>query len=108
MDLPVPPSVNELFPGKVRRFKSAKYKRWIAAAGWEINMQKVRPVSGPYRLSLEFAESLRGDVSNRVKAVEDLLVTHRLTADDRYGELGAVKRSPDVLKDRCRVRVEAR
>lgn len=30
--LPMPPSVNGLFAGKVRRFKSKKYKEWEAIA----------------------------------------------------------------------------
>lgn len=108
LDLPVPPSVNGLFPGKTRRFKSAKYKAWIEAAGWEIKAQKVRPVSGPYAITIELAETLRGDVDNRTKACLDLLVSHRLTPDDSKAVSVTACRSPGILKDRCRVRVEAR
>lgn len=108
LDLPIPPSVNNMFPGRSGRFKSAEYKAWIKAAGWELNAQKVRPVSGPYALTLELPEKMRGDVDNRLKGISDLLVSHRLTPDDSRAVSATAVRTPGILKDRCRVRVEAR
>lgn len=108
LDLPIPPSVNNMFPGRAGRFKSKQYRAWIKEAGQEINMQKVWPVSGPYALTLELPEKMRGDVDNRLKGVADLLVSHRLTPDDSRAVSATAVRTPGILKDRCRVRVEAR
>lgn len=108
LDLPIPPSVNNMFPGRAGRFKSAQYKAWIKAAGWELKAQGVGSVSGPYVLTLELPEKMPGDLDNRLKGISDLLVAHRLTPDDRHAVSVTACRSPDVLKDRCRVRVEAR
>lgn len=108
LDLPIPPSVNGLFPGKERRFKSPQYKAWITEAQWDIKAQKPKPVKGRFALWIDLPEGMAGDISNRIKAVEDLLVAVCLTADDRHAVSVTACRSPDVLKDRCRVRVEAR
>lgn len=108
MDLPVPPSVNGLFAGKSRRYKSAAYKAWLQHAGLEINQQKVPPVSGPYNLTLQLSIKDRADVDNRTKPVLDLLVKHRLTPDDRLCHRASAERSEEVLPGRCRIMVEAR
>ncbi len=108
LDLPIPPSVNNMFPGRAGRFKSKQYRAWILAAGWELKMQKVWPVSGAYALTLELPENMRGDVDNRLKGISDLLVSHRLTPDDSRAFSATAVRSPGILKDRCRVTVEAR
>lgn len=103
LDLPVPPSANNLFPGKARRFKSTAYKAWLESAGWDVKAARPRPVTGPYSLDVLLPINLRGDVSNRIKAVEDLLVTHGLTPDDRHCHRASATRSALTKAGLCRV-----
>lgn len=88
ISIPVPPSVNAMYAnsrnGRGRgRYKTASYKQWIDEAGWEIKAQNPAPVTGKYRLRISLPP-IRGDADNRVKAVADLLVSLRLTPDDRH------------------------
>lgn len=103
LDLPLPPSLNSLYPGKERRRKSRAYKAWLTAAGWEAKLQKVWPVSGPYTLDVRLPKAMPGDASNRIKPIEDLLVSLRLTPDDRYCQRPCATRDAAVLPGRCRV-----
>lgn len=87
LNLPFPPSVNNLFVnGKFGRFRSQKYDSWIMEAGNEILRQRPRKVAGPVILSFEFQEgrdNRKRDISNLIKAPEDLLVKHGIIeADD--------------------------
>ncbi len=83
----MPPSVNGLFDGMgKRRFISDPYKAWREAAGIEVLRQRPRPVKGMVVLLFEFQEKDRRkrDVSNYIKAPEDLLVHYGLIeADDQ-------------------------
>lgn len=88
LNLPFPPSVNNLFiNGKSGRFRSQKYDSWIMEAGNEILRQRPSKVSGPVVLSFEFEEgrdNRKRDISNLIKAPEDLLVKHGIIeADDQ-------------------------
>lgn len=87
--LPFPPSVNNLFVnGKNGRFRSQKYDSWIQEAGTEIMRQRPPKVAGPVSLAFEFQEGhdkRKRDISNLVKAPEDLLVKHGIIeADDQF------------------------
>ena len=108
IDLPIGPSLNNMFPtyGGVRR-KSRKYRAWLKEAGWELKAGKPGRVEGPYRLLLKLPAKMPGDVSNRLKAVEDLLVAHGITPDDRYAISSGAERCPDVPAGRCIVQVRA-
>lgn len=108
LDLPTPPSANNLYPGRARRFKSPAYKAWLVDAGLALNLQRPDRVAGPYALVLRLPAAMRGDVSNRIKAVEDLLVKHGVTPDDRHCVSSTALRCPDVAKGRCLVVVEER
>lgn len=80
-----PPSLNNIYanvPGK-GRVKSARYRTWQAAAGWDVKAAKVGLVEGLVRLDLTVKKPRnRSDISNRVKAVEDLLVNMGVLIDD--------------------------
>ncbi|MEO1187986.1 MAG: hypothetical protein AAFW60_02860 [Pseudomonadota bacterium] len=103
LDLPLGPSVNGMFPGRTRRRKSNAYVVWIQAAGWEINIQKPKPLGpGRYEVAIQVPEKMRGDADNRIKAVLDLLVSRGLTPDDDKADC-SVKRSADVPAGRCHV-----
>ena len=91
--LPFPPSVNSMFANSFNksgkgRFKSKAYKAWTKAAGQELQIQRPRRTRGNIDLNIAFAASQRVhrgqklDISNHIKAVEDLLVQHGIIEDD--------------------------
>lgn len=82
IDLPVPPSVNNLFfnrPGG--RTITPKYKAWQTEAGWMLQASKPPAIKGPVALMYTFEEG-RADLGNLEKPVTDLLVTHKLIDGD--------------------------
>lgn len=109
VELPFPPSVNNLFSqglvkGKVRRFPSRKYKQWRKEANILLRLAKL-PEFGMNRVDIRIAltpkDSRPRDVDNFNKAVLDALVEARVIADDRY--IARV----DAYWDRSRVDVGA-
>jgi len=105
IDIPVPPSTNKLFvnvPGR-GRVKSSEYRKWRDTAGRSIQSQPHAKVPGRVSITIEVRRG-RGDIDNKVKAVLDLLVLHRLIDDDKHVE-SVTARWSDV--DSCRVTVEA-
>jgi crossover junction endodeoxyribonuclease RusA len=85
LSIPHPPSVNSLYrnvPGRGRA-KTERYKTWLTAAGWEIRRQRPGRIEGPYSLTIIVKrKNKRADLGNLVKAVEDILVAHRVIEDD--------------------------
>jgi Holliday junction resolvase RusA-like endonuclease len=99
--LDLPPSTNNLFATGAtgRRFKSAEYTDWIEEAGWRLNAQRPRPIAGKVALLIDVEEpktKIRQDCTNRVKAVEDLLVSHGIIEgdDQRYVREVTVRWAP--------------
>lgn len=87
IDLPFPPSTNNLFiNGKHGRFRSQRYDTWIQCAGTEILRQRPTKFTGAVSLVFEFQEGhdkRKRDITNLLKAPEDLLVKHGIIeADD--------------------------
>ena len=83
-EIPVPPSVNRLY-ANVRgkgRVKSNLYRTWLRAAQNEMLAQQCRPFDAPAIITLNIPEHTRGDLSNRFKAAEDLLVRCGVLPDD--------------------------
>lgn len=65
------------------RFKTVAYKKWLTDAGWELKAQRPPRVEGRYAMHLSFgAVRQRRDLSNCIKAVEDLIVAHGIVEDD--------------------------
>lgn len=104
-DLPMPPTSNSMFStviikGKPRRITTRGYKAWREAAGDALARQYAamgapalhRPVSLSIRVGLNYT----GDISNRIKAVEDLLVTGLEMPDDRYIERIVIERDQSI------------
>lgn len=84
-----PPSLNNIYanvPGR-GRVKSGRYKVWRSAAGWDVKLAKPASFSCKVVLDLTVARPrVRSDISNRIKAVEDLLVEMGVLADDSLVE----------------------
>lgn len=88
LTLPMPPSVNGLFANKKAggRIKTKQYKDWQKLAGACIR-DSHRQSLGPYVLSIALRRSsvsVLSDLTNREKAISDLLVEHGIVKDDRY------------------------
>lgn len=109
LTLPLCPSVNELYanvPGR-GRIATRKYRQWKTDAGWKLQAQPRRQFVGPFRVAIYLPEKMRGDVDGRIKATVDLLVSHRITPDDRFAKSVLVERSELVAANECLVVVES-
>ncbi len=88
LHLIMPPTTNNLFAtarASGRRFRTAEYKIWVQQAGLQLNRQRPPLVAGKVSLLIEVEEpktARHQDCTNRVKAVEDLLVSHRVIQGD--------------------------
>lgn len=82
--LPFPPTVNGLYNGKVRRFKSNKYKDWIESATKKILKQDYAFFTKECEVVMSFVkpDNRKRDVANLEKAVGDFLVFAGVLADD--------------------------
>lgn len=86
VQLPKPPTVNQLYanvPGK-GRVKTARYRTWLNAAGWDLKAARCDRIAGPVAVHYLVPDSARFDGANLEKAISDLLVEHELIDDDRY------------------------
>ena len=68
---------------------------------------KSQKVSGPFALEIKVAQGMRGDISNRIKLVEDLLVSIEATDDDKHAHRVSIERCADVPEFDCYVTVRA-
>ena len=99
MFLPFPPSVNGLFAGKARRFKSDAYKTWLKAAKVEFDAQMEYDKyyagfapntehKGQVKLTFLFKapDKRKRDLDNLLKAGIDFIVNQGVIAgdDSRY------------------------
>ena len=87
IDLPFPPSSNNLFINVRRgRIRSSKYAEWAAEAGWELKRQRAPELKGPVSLFYQLQDGRdkrKRDLGNLEKAVTDLLVEYGvIEADD--------------------------
>ena len=85
IDLPRMISVNALWRIAGRRLiKSDEYREWLKECGWEIRIQKPRPVEGNYRLHIEALKEggARRDIDNIIKAISDLLEMMKVISND--------------------------
>lgn len=107
--LPLPPSTNNLFPGRERRYKSVEYRRWLAEAEewWAespISHQAAWPLDKqPVVLWVvdfyAFMPTWLGDLDNKFKAPIDYICTKTGLRDNRLVEIHAKRiTSPNRLK----------
>jgi crossover junction endodeoxyribonuclease RusA len=86
LNIPIPPSTNNLFinRGKYRAI-APEYEQWRQQAGWILKSQRPKHISGEIDIEIKCQrKSARSDISNRIKAVEDLLVHCNVIDDDRF------------------------
>lgn len=111
INLPFPPSVNNLFiNGKNGRFRSQRYDSWIMEAGNEILRQRPAKVAGPVILIFEFQEGRdkrKRDISNLIKAPEDLLVKYGIIEADDGSIVREIKVKWNADIEGARVTVES-
>lgn len=109
IELPFPVSVNDMFlnnRGRGKgRIKSPGYRAWIESAGYKLLAQRVPKFNERVSLSIELDETRRGDCSNRIKCVEDLLVSHGVIPDDSKKWVKGVSVSWAPVKD-CVVHIK--
>lgn len=110
IQLPFPPSVNNLFlNGKHGRFRSQKYDSWIQEAGTEIMRQRPSKCPGPVSLMFEFQEGRdkrKRDITNLLKAPEDLLVKHGIIDADDGSVVRRVSAAWNAEVDGVRITIE--
>lgn len=97
--LPFPPTTNNLFAGKARRFPSRAYKDWKAEA-WRA-LQRQLPIAAfdaPVEIVMRLGrpDNRRRDIANYEKAVSDLLVSAGILADDSLIERLVMEWARDV------------
>lgn len=85
LTLPFPITVNAMFAGKDRRYKSRRYADWCQEAGYALNKQNPIPVKGQVEILYEVQDGKDGrrrDLVNLEKGVTDLLVEHGVIEAD--------------------------
>jgi Holliday junction resolvase RusA-like endonuclease len=86
LSLPYPPTANNLFfntrgRGRVR---TDRYRTWAVAAGGDVRRQNPGRIEGQYSLDITLGrpDKRKRDLSNAIKALEDLIVEHQIVEDD--------------------------
>lgn len=119
LDFALPPSTNQLFveaAGKKKgsgrqRVKTAEYKAWIELAGLNLKTQlseaKIRIGDDPlfaenFGLWIRLDINHQGDITNRIKALEDFLVAAHVTTGDQWNDRALVERDREIPTP-CRV-----
>lgn len=102
VSLPMPPSSNNMFATfNGRRIISREYKAWRAGVKTVINaawLQQGKPKFEPHlSLTIHLGLNYRGDISNRIKAIEDALGNSIPGfPDDRYIDKIDIERTPGI------------
>lgn len=125
IDLPLPPSTNALFveaAGKVKgegrqRVKTLAYKSWLRDAGYLLNAaaaragvkldvdEKKEAPAFPVNWGIWIRADLdhHSDITNRIKATEDLLVGRKVTCGDQWDDRCTVERDRSIPRAMIRV-----
>ena len=111
--LPVPPSANNLFVNRKGggRAISPRYRAWRAEASTHV-LATPRPqdaLSERAELLILINPAKRGhildDITNRIKPLEDLLVSAGVLADDSIVAKCTIVRAPELPVNTCAVTV---
>lgn len=104
--LPIPPSTNNLFFNLPRggRAISKPYAAWKAEAQVVLMRQRPGRIMGEVEILIECRRKrCNSDISNRIKAVEDLLVSQQVIEDDIRVQVITAKWSTEI--EECRVTI---
>jgi hypothetical protein len=108
LSLGFPPSVNNMFvnmPGH-GRVLSKQYREWRAENGWRIMAARAPRIPGPVKVTYEYENRVRrADLTNFVKAPEDLLVSLNIIDGDHNAVVREVVLRWADIKG-CRVTIE--
>lgn len=88
--LPLPTSANAIWARtRTGMRKSDSYKAWITEAGWEARRQRPGKIQGKYKISIHAVrpDNKRRDLSNLLKATEDLLQSLQIIENDCLAEM---------------------
>lgn len=105
--LPLPPSVNNLFAGKKRRFPTKRYEDWRTEAWAALGYQKPWPrYDEPVKVTLAIGrpDNRRRDLDNLLKGPLDLLTSAGILKDDDLVHDVRAYWCPEVVG--CRVEIE--
>jgi Holliday junction resolvase RusA-like endonuclease len=103
VDLPMPTSVNAMFANAAKgRVRTKEYNAWLNEARWHVltawrNAGKpVAPDDVPMGLFIRVGLTDRKrDISNCIKAVEDVLVKELPIPDDRWNDRVIIERNAE-------------
>ncbi len=107
--LPFPPSVNALYSTNKRthrRFKSKRYEAWEEGAdAWLLEQSPLPRIKGAFNAVFSFGrpDKRKRDVTNLIKAPEDLLVKHGVIEDDSLAESVLARWDKDVVGVRVEI-----
>lgn len=87
LELPFPPSVNNLFiNGKAGkgRFPSPTYRAWKTEASLRAHLSSSQRIEGPFAVQINAVrpDRRRRDIDNLIKPLVDLLVSQGIVTDD--------------------------
>jgi Holliday junction resolvase RusA-like endonuclease len=106
--LPTPPSVNSAYRNVTGRgrVKTAAYTEWEEDADEAYIQQKrgVRPILGVREIEIRIPDNTKGDITNRIKLLEDYLVSREITGDDKFNRKVSIERDVSLF-DLCVVTV---
>lgn len=108
--LPFPVSVNALYGGGTgqKRFKSVKYKNWLAhCEAFEFDPAEYDGVYLTYKFW--FPDNRERDTANLEKCVSDWLVTKKIIKNDAWQNIKAMRLIPmgiDKLNPRVQIEIE--
>lgn len=108
-EIDVPPSANHLYANVAGkgRIKTRKYRSWIKTAGWEAKAAVgTRKVEGAWALDISVNVHGNRDITNCIKAIEDLVVRLGLTADDRRNRDTHIALTKSIPRGRAVVVIE--
>lgn len=111
--LPLPPSVNQLYPGKARRHKSDAYFQWEKEAAYALKLQglhvaEYRPTTHVWHLVVTcYLPDRRRDIDNTLKAGIDFIASF-FALSDNYLDSITIVRETDKQHPRWEVQLSVK
>lgn len=95
LETTIPPSANNAYPTAAngRRVQSSEVRRWKTALGWTFAVSRMRPVRGPYAVTIEVERKCRKDLDNLAKVALDALKDAGATDDDKHLQEITIRRA---------------